>query len=128
MAWNFLILRHGCNGFAGDRKDFSGQGTVVVSLRTSHPTRDARHLPHRGRQERTDSCGFFTKFPCYFGKLVVYLFYDTMQTEGFYNIEEEVHMITWKNMDTLAAYQELQNTQPVDLVAAMSGEAGAERV
>ena len=37
-------------------------------------------------------------------------------------------MITWKNMDTLAAYQELQNVAPVNLVAAMSGEAGAARV
>ena len=37
-------------------------------------------------------------------------------------------MITWKNMDTLAAYQELQNTERVNLVAAMSGEAGADRV
>ena len=37
-------------------------------------------------------------------------------------------MITWKNMDTLAAYEALQATQPIDLAAAMSGEAGAERV
>ncbi len=37
-------------------------------------------------------------------------------------------MIMWKNMDSLAAYQELQNTGRVDLAAAMSGEAGAERV
>ena len=37
-------------------------------------------------------------------------------------------MIAWKNMDTLAAYQELQNAERVDLVAAMSGENGAERV
>ena len=37
-------------------------------------------------------------------------------------------MITWKNMDTLAAYQELLNVERVDLAAAMSGEAGAERV
>ena len=37
-------------------------------------------------------------------------------------------MITWKNMDTLAAYAELQNVERVDLVAAMSGENGAERV
>ena len=37
-------------------------------------------------------------------------------------------MITWKNMDTLAAYQELQNAERVNLVSAMSGEAGAERV
>ncbi|MBQ2959847.1 MAG: glucose-6-phosphate isomerase [Oscillospiraceae bacterium] len=37
-------------------------------------------------------------------------------------------MINWKNMDTLAAYQELQNVEPVNLVEAMSGENGAERV
>ena len=37
-------------------------------------------------------------------------------------------MITWKNMDTLAAYEELKNVPAVDLVAAMSGENGAERV
>ena len=37
-------------------------------------------------------------------------------------------MIVWKNMDALAAYQELANAERVNLVAAMSGEAGAERV
>ena len=37
-------------------------------------------------------------------------------------------MITWKNMDTLAAYAELQNAEKLNLVAAMSGENGAERV
>ena len=37
-------------------------------------------------------------------------------------------MINWKNFDTLAAYEELQNVEPLDLVAAMSGENGAERV
>ena len=37
-------------------------------------------------------------------------------------------MINWKNMDTLAAYQELCGAQRVDLAAAMSGEGGAERV
>ena len=37
-------------------------------------------------------------------------------------------MITWKNMDTLTSYQELQNAERVNLVSAMSGEAGAERV
>ena len=37
-------------------------------------------------------------------------------------------MIAWKNMDTLAAYEELKNVQAVDLAAAMSGENGAERV
>ena len=37
-------------------------------------------------------------------------------------------MITWKNMDTLASFQALKATQPINLVAAMSGESGAERV
>ena len=37
-------------------------------------------------------------------------------------------MITWKNMDTLASYQELLDAQKVDLVAAMTGENGADRV
>ena len=37
-------------------------------------------------------------------------------------------MITWKNLDTLSAYQELRDTVPVNLAAAMSGEAGAARV
>lgn len=37
-------------------------------------------------------------------------------------------MIAWKNMDTLASYQALSNVPRVDLVQAMSGEAGAERV
>ena len=37
-------------------------------------------------------------------------------------------MITWKNMDTLASYQALKATQPIDLKAEMSGENGAKRV
>ena len=37
-------------------------------------------------------------------------------------------MITWKNMDTLTSYQELLNAERVNLVAAMSGENGADRV
>ena len=37
-------------------------------------------------------------------------------------------MINWKNMDTLAAYQELAAAEKLDLVAAMTGENGAERV
>ena len=37
-------------------------------------------------------------------------------------------MIAWKNMDTLAAYEELCAAQRVNLVEAMSGEAGAQRV
>ena len=37
-------------------------------------------------------------------------------------------MITWKNMDTLAAYAELLAAEKVNLAAVMSGENGAERV
>ena len=37
-------------------------------------------------------------------------------------------MIAWKNMDTLASVQELAKAERVSLAAAMSGEAGAERV
>ena len=37
-------------------------------------------------------------------------------------------MITWKNMDTLAAYAELQAAEKVNLQAVMAGESGAERV
>ena len=37
-------------------------------------------------------------------------------------------MINWKNMDTLASYQELLDAERVDLAAVMSGENGAERV
>ena len=37
-------------------------------------------------------------------------------------------MITWKNMDTLASYLELAAAEKVDLVAAMTGENGADRV
>ena len=37
-------------------------------------------------------------------------------------------MITWKNMDTLASYQELQSVKPVALRSAMTGENGAQRV
>ena len=37
-------------------------------------------------------------------------------------------MITWKNMDTLASYQQLQAVAPVKLKAVMSGEEGAQRV
>ena len=37
-------------------------------------------------------------------------------------------MITWKNMDTLAAYGELQAAQKVALASVMAGENGAERV
>lgn len=37
-------------------------------------------------------------------------------------------MVAWKNMDTLSAYQAMQDAPKVDLAAAMSGEAGAQRV
>ena len=37
-------------------------------------------------------------------------------------------MISWKNMDKLASYQDLLNTKPVNLAAVMAGESGAERV
>ena len=37
-------------------------------------------------------------------------------------------MITWKNMDTLASYEALKATKPIDLSKAMSGESGAQRV
>ncbi len=42
--------------------------------------------------------------------------------------EEEFQMITWKNMDTLASYQELLAAAKVNIPEAMSGENGAERV
>ena len=37
-------------------------------------------------------------------------------------------MITWKNMDTLAAYAELQAAEKVALASVMAGDNGAERV
>ncbi|MBE5844324.1 MAG: glucose-6-phosphate isomerase [Butyrivibrio sp.] len=37
-------------------------------------------------------------------------------------------MINWKNLDTLAAFDELKSVKPIDLVSEMSGESGAERV
>ena len=37
-------------------------------------------------------------------------------------------MITWKNMDTLASFEALKATKPINLAAAMSGENGAARV
>ena len=37
-------------------------------------------------------------------------------------------MITWNNMDTLASYQQLLAADKLDLVAAMTGENGAQRV
>ncbi|WP_026524526.1 glucose-6-phosphate isomerase [Butyrivibrio sp. MB2005] len=37
-------------------------------------------------------------------------------------------MINWSNLDTLGSYKELKDVKKIDLVAAMSGENGAERV
>jgi len=37
-------------------------------------------------------------------------------------------MITWNNLDTIPAYQDLQKAAPVNLAEAMAGEKGAERV
>ena len=37
-------------------------------------------------------------------------------------------MVNWKNMDSLEAYQQLEKLEKLDLAAAMSGEAGAQRV
>ena len=42
--------------------------------------------------------------------------------------KEDTKLITWKNMDTLAAYAELQAADKVCVSCAMSGENGAERV
>ena len=37
-------------------------------------------------------------------------------------------MLNWKNLDTLASYQELEKTDRVKLEEVMSGENGADRV
>ena len=37
-------------------------------------------------------------------------------------------MVNWKNLDTLASYQELAKTEPVNLAEVMTGENGGERV
>ncbi len=37
-------------------------------------------------------------------------------------------MINWKNLDTLAAFDELKSVKPINLVNEMSGESGADRV
>ena len=37
-------------------------------------------------------------------------------------------MINWNNLDTLASYKELSEVKPVNLVEAMTGENGADRV
>ncbi|WP_026492330.1 MULTISPECIES: glucose-6-phosphate isomerase [unclassified Butyrivibrio] len=37
-------------------------------------------------------------------------------------------MVNWKNLDTLDSYKELKNVKHIDLVSAMTGDSGAERV
>lgn len=37
-------------------------------------------------------------------------------------------MSTWNNLDTLESFKELSNVKKVNLVEAMTGENGAERV
>ena len=37
-------------------------------------------------------------------------------------------MLNWKNLDTLASYEELKKVEPVNVAEAMSGENGADRV
>ncbi|WP_026658120.1 glucose-6-phosphate isomerase [Butyrivibrio sp. AC2005] len=37
-------------------------------------------------------------------------------------------MVNWKNLDTLDSYKELKDVKHIDLVSAMSGDSGAERV
>ena len=34
-------------------------------------------------------------------------------------------MLNWKNLDTLASYEELKKVEPVNVADAMSGEKGA---
>ena len=48
--------------------------------------------------------------------------------DAYDELKEESMMITWKNLDTLAAYQELANAKKVNLKEAMTGENGADRV
>ena len=42
--------------------------------------------------------------------------------------EENLTMITWKNMDTLGAFNELLGAEKLNLAAAMTGDSGAARV
>ena len=49
-------------------------------------------------------------------------------SDAYDELKEESMMITWKNLDTLAAYQELANAKKVNLKEAMTGENGADRV
>ena len=48
--------------------------------------------------------------------------------DAYDELKEESMMITWKNLDTLVAYQELANAKKVNLKEAMTGENGADRV
>ena len=48
--------------------------------------------------------------------------------DAYDELKEESMMITWKNLDTLTAYQELANAKKVNLKEAMTGENGADRV
>jgi glucose-6-phosphate isomerase len=50
-----------------------------------------------------------------------------METENIIR-RLEANMITWNNLDTAAAYQELLKMAPVKLAEAMTGESGADRV
>ena len=36
-------------------------------------------------------------------------------------------MLNWKNLDTLASYEELKKVEPVNVAEGMAGENGAER-
>ena len=47
---------------------------------------------------------------------------------GITEMEEKSIMVEWKNLDALKAYQELKDTERVNLAEVMSGENGAERV
>ena len=46
----------------------------------------------------------------------------------FYDFMEESIMVTWKNLDTVQAYDELTKVAQVNLAEVMSGASGAERV
>ena len=48
--------------------------------------------------------------------------------DAYDELKEASMMITWKNLDTLTAYQELANAKKVNLKEAMTGENGADRV
>ena len=72
-------------------------------------------------------------FNCYYTENVLKL---TRNTAGLMTVkiififlkEESNIMITWNNLDTLASFKELEKVERVNLVEAMTGESGAERV